>query len=61
VARSRQAILEATRQLLARDGDVGALTVEAVAARARVAKTTVYRRWRDKCSGVGRHSRRGAR
>ena len=35
-------------QLLARDGDVGALTVEAVAARARVAKTTIYRRWRDK-------------
>jgi len=48
VQRSRQAILDATRQLLARDGDVGALTVEAVAARARVAKTTIYRRWRDK-------------
>jgi AcrR family transcriptional regulator len=48
VERSRQAILDATRQLLARDGDVGALTVEAVAARAGVAKTTIYRRWRDK-------------
>ena len=46
--RSRQAILDATRQLLARDGDVGALTVEAVAARSGVAKTTIYRRWRDK-------------
>jgi len=48
VQRSRQAILDATRQLLAPDGDVGALTVEAVAARAGVAKTTIYRRWRDK-------------
>src|SRR5215467_9038463 len=45
--RSRQAILDATRGLLA-DGDVGALTVEAVAARSGVAKTTIYRRWRDK-------------
>jgi len=48
VQRSRQAILDATRQLLARDGDVGARTVEAVAVRAGVAKTTIYRRWRDK-------------
>src|SRR5215472_13287602 len=48
VRRSRQAILDATRQLLARDGDVGSLTVEAVAARSGVAKTTIYRRWRDK-------------
>ena len=48
VDRSRQAILDATLQLLARDGDVGSLTVEAVAARSGVAKTTIYRRWRDK-------------
>ena len=34
-------------QLLA-EGDVGSLTVEAVAARSGVAKTTIYRRWRDK-------------
>jgi AcrR family transcriptional regulator len=46
--RSKQAILDATRELLAEDGDVGALTVEAVAARSSVAKTTIYRRWRDK-------------
>ena len=46
--RSKQAILDATRELLAEDGDVGALTVEAVAARSGVAKTTIYRRWRDK-------------
>ena len=48
VARSRQAILDATLQLIARDGDVGSLTVEAVAAASGVAKTTIYRRWRDK-------------
>ena len=47
VERSRQAILDATRELLAK-GDVGALTVEAVAARSGVAKTTIYRHWRDK-------------
>src|SRR6476646_5502771 len=46
--RSKQAILDATRDLLAADGDVGSLTVEAVAARSGVAKTTIYRRWRDK-------------
>src|SRR5262245_50766778 len=46
--RSTQAILAATRELLGPDGDVGSLTVEAVAARSGVAKTTIYRRWRDK-------------
>jgi len=46
--RSRQAILDATRDLLTEDGGVRALTVEAVAARSGVAKTTIYRRWRDK-------------
>lgn len=45
--RSEQAILHATRDLLAEIG-VRGLTVEAVAARAGVAKTTVYRRWRSK-------------
>src|SRR5215831_4331976 len=48
VQRSRQAILDATRELLDHDGDVASLTVEAVAARSGVAKTTIYRRWRDK-------------
>jgi AcrR family transcriptional regulator len=48
VERSRQAILDATRELLDPAGDVGSLTVEAVAARSGVAKTTIYRRWRDK-------------
>src|SRR6476646_5829060 len=46
--RSRQAILDATRDLLVEEGSVKTLTVEAVAARSGVAKTTIYRRWRDK-------------
>jgi AcrR family transcriptional regulator len=46
-ARSEQAILDATRALLAEVG-VRGLTVEGVAARSGVAKTTIYRRWRDK-------------
>ncbi|HEX6702475.1 MAG TPA: TetR/AcrR family transcriptional regulator [Gaiellaceae bacterium] len=48
VARSRRLILDATRELLAGEGGVPALTIEAVAARSGVAKTTIYRRWRDK-------------
>jgi AcrR family transcriptional regulator len=48
VERSKRAILAATRELLAEDGGIPALTVEAVAARSGVAKTTIYRRWRDK-------------
>ena len=47
VARSKQAILDATRELLA-EASVHAFTVEAVAARAGVAKTTIYRRWRNR-------------
>src|SRR5262245_44560170 len=46
-ARSDQAILEAARALLAEVG-VRGLTIEGVAARSGVAKTTIYRRWRDK-------------
>jgi len=46
-SRIRQAILDATRELLA-EGGVQGLTVEGVAARADVAKTTIYRRWRSK-------------
>jgi AcrR family transcriptional regulator len=41
------AILQATRELLV-EGGVRGLTIEKVAARTGVAKTTIYRRWRDK-------------
>ncbi|HVM56118.1 MAG TPA: TetR/AcrR family transcriptional regulator [Gaiellaceae bacterium] len=45
--RSEQAILDATRELLA-EGGVRKLTVEGVAARSGVAKTTIYRHYRGK-------------
>jgi AcrR family transcriptional regulator len=45
--RTEAAILDATRALLA-EGGVAGLTIEGVAARSGVAKTTIYRRWRDK-------------
>jgi AcrR family transcriptional regulator len=46
-AQSDRAILDATRALLA-EGGVRGLTIEGAAARSGVAKTTIYRRWRDK-------------
>jgi TetR/AcrR family transcriptional regulator, regulator of autoinduction and epiphytic fitness len=49
VERSRQAVL---RAVLGELGDVGygAFTIESVAARAGVAKSTIYRHWADKTS-----------
>lgn len=44
--RVRQAVLDATRNLLLTEG-YGELSVERVAEVAGVAKSTVYRRWRD--------------
>jgi AcrR family transcriptional regulator len=46
-ARKRSAILDATREMLV-EGGVHGLTIEGVAVRAGVAKTTIYRRWRSK-------------
>jgi AcrR family transcriptional regulator len=46
-SRTETAILDATRELLSESG-VRHLTVEKVAARSGVAKTTIYRRWRSK-------------
>jgi AcrR family transcriptional regulator len=46
-SRTEKAILDATRELLAEHG-VHRLTVEGVAERAGVAKTTIYRRYRGK-------------
>ena len=46
-SRTELAILAATRELLA-EGGVHGLTVEGVAARSGVAKTTIYRRFRGK-------------
>ena len=46
VARSRQAVLSAAAELLAELG-FGRVTIEAVATRSGVARTTIYRHWPD--------------
>lgn len=43
-----QAILDATLDLITEHGSVGAVSVEAVAARSGASKTTIYRRWATK-------------
>ncbi|MER5755348.1 TetR/AcrR family transcriptional regulator [Streptomyces sp. NPDC002088] len=47
-----EAILDAAREVLLRDGYAG-LSMEKVAAEARVGKPTVYRRWSSKAALVG--------
>jgi AcrR family transcriptional regulator len=44
IERTRRVVLEATLELLAEHG-YGAVTIEAVAARSGVAKSTIYRHW----------------
>ena len=46
-ARTEKAIFDAAEELIA-EGGVEGLTIEGVAARSGVAKTTIYRRWSDK-------------
>jgi AcrR family transcriptional regulator len=47
VARSRAAVIAATRELLIEEGIAG-VTIDGVAARSGVAKTTIYRQWTDR-------------
>jgi AcrR family transcriptional regulator len=51
VARSRAAVLEATLDLLAEEGAEGC-TIEAIAGRSGVAKTTIYRHWPSRAALV---------
>ena len=46
-AQAHKAIIDATLELLAEEGFQG-LSIEAVAAKAGVGKTTIYRRWSSK-------------
>ncbi len=47
VLRSRSTVIEATRAILHESGFSGA-TIEAISARSGVAKTTIYRQWKDR-------------
>jgi AcrR family transcriptional regulator len=47
VVRSKQCVIETAHDLL-REGGFAAATIEAIAARSGVAKTTIYRHWPDR-------------
>lgn len=47
-ARAERAIIRAALDLLAEEGGLAGVSIEAVAARARVGKATIYRRWDGK-------------
>ncbi|GAB3239518.1 hypothetical protein GCM10027447_39160 [Glycomyces halotolerans] len=47
-AAASRAIIDATLDLIAEEGQIGAVTIEAVAERSGVSKATIYRRWSNK-------------
>jgi AcrR family transcriptional regulator len=62
VKRTREAILSATHRLMF-EGGIGGVTIDAVARRTKIAKTTIYRHWPsrealvlDACSRLASHA-----